>query len=404
MHNWLSSLKLRFLSLFFGTLFCVVVFSHSIAAISAPQNQEIRGVWLTTHDTQTVIDHNKLQTAITQLAALNFNTIYPVVWNSGYALYPSPVAQQAEIQPFIRRGLQGQDPLADMITQAHQNELLVLPWFEFGFMTPPSSELALKHPNWLTKKSNGSLTSNSAAGEVVWLNPFHPEVQQFIISLVTEVMQQYNVDGIQFDDHLSLPVEFGYDTYTKKLYRQQTGRTVPTNPNNETWRRWRANQLTAFVKKLRKAIKAQKSNAILSISPNPYETAYKSHLQDWLGWVRQDLVDELIVQVYRPNLSVFVKQITRPEIKETQRKIPTGIGVLSGVRHRPVTMKFIQEKVLASRQRGLGVSFFFYSTLWNEAPETPQQRQLGFRSLFSSPAHRSLRSVKNMQSESPSQK
>jgi uncharacterized lipoprotein YddW (UPF0748 family) len=396
MPNCLLSFRSRLLSLFFAALFCVLILNDSLIAISAQKSPEIRGVWLTTHDTQTVINHDKLQTAISQLATLNFNTIYPVVWNSGYALYPSPVAQQAGIQPFIRRGLQGQDPLADMITQAHNHELLVLPWFEFGFMTPPSSELALKHPNWLTKTANGSLTSTSAAGEVVWLNPFLPEVQKFIISLVIEVMQQYNVDGIQFDDHLSLPVEFGYDNYTQNLYRKETGKAPPSNPNNESWRRWRADKITAFVKKLRKAIKTQKSNAIFSVSPNPYKTAYKSHLQDWLGWVRQDLVDEIIVQVYRPRLSTFVEQIVRPEISETQKKIPTGIGILSGVRHRPVAMKFIQEKVLASRQRNLGVSFFFYNSLWEEAPETPQERQLGFQSLFSTPAHRTLQTVKKM--------
>lgn len=396
MPNWLFSFRSRLLSLFLIALFCVIFLNSSITAVSAKNSPEIRGVWLTTHDTQTVINHDKLQTAISQLAALNFNTIYPVVWNSGYALYPSPVAQEAGIQPFIRRGLQGQDPLADLITQAHNHELLVLPWFEFGFMTPPTSELALKYPNWLTKQANGSLTSTSAAGEVVWLNPFLPEVQKFIISLVTEVMQQYNVDGIQFDDHLSLPVEFGYDTYTKNLYRQETGREPPSDAYNETWRRWRADKMTEFVKTLRKAIKTQKPNAIFSVSPNPYETAYKSHLQDWISWVRQDLVDEIIVQVYRPSLSVFVEQITRPEIRETQKKIPTGIGILSGVRHRPVTMQFIQQKVLASRQQGLGVSFFFYSSLWEEAPEPPQERQLAFQSLFYNPAHRSLKSVKKM--------
>ncbi|MGV2389647.1 MAG UNVERIFIED_CONTAM: family 10 glycosylhydrolase [Microcystis novacekii LVE1205-3] len=58
-------------------------------------------------------------------------------------------------------------------------------------------------------------------------------------------------------------------------------------------------------------------------APNPYEFAYNGHLQDWLGWVRQGLVDELIVQVYRPDLPSFLKQIERPEIQETQQTIPT---------------------------------------------------------------------------------
>ncbi len=181
--SWRSILKSRFLQLFLATFFSSLLLSHPLFAFSPPKT-EIRGVWLTTNDTDTLLDQPKLEEAIAQLSRLNFNTVYPVVWNSGYALYPSAIAERKGIQPFVPKGFQGQDPLTDLIAKAHDKGLLVLPWFEFGFMAPPSSELAKKHPQWLTQKRDGTQTTISAAGRVVWLNPFRPEVQQFITSLV----------------------------------------------------------------------------------------------------------------------------------------------------------------------------------------------------------------------------
>ena len=368
--------------------------SHSgRAAINSQPFAEIRGVWMTTNDSDILRDRPQVQEAVSQLGQLNFNTIYPVVWNSGYAWYPSAVAQNAGIQPFINRGLQGQDTLAELTAIAHQHNLLVIPWFEFGFMAPPTSELALNHPNWLTQRRDGSKTWISAAGEVVWLNPFHPEVQKLITDLVLEVIAQYNVDGIQFDDHLSLPNEFGYDPYTISLYRQQTNASPPANPEDSSWMRWRANQITAFVKRLNKAIKDKQPNAIFSISPNPYHLAYNTYLQDWVGWVRQNLVDELIVQVYRPDINSFLSEIVRPEVQEVRKKIPTGVGILTGLRNRPVPMQHIQAKVQAARQQGLGMSFFFFESLWDYAPEPIQERKSYFQVLFNQPATRSLGSV-----------
>ncbi|HEY9636263.1 MAG TPA: glycoside hydrolase family 10 protein, partial [Coleofasciculaceae cyanobacterium] len=330
---------------------------------------EIRGVWMTENDNDILSDRAKLQDAVSQLARVNFNTVYPVVWNSGYVLYPSAVAQRTGIQPFVRKGLQGQDIIADLVAQAHRQGLLVIPWFEFGFMAPPTSELALNHPEWMTQRRDGSQTWISGAGEVMWLNPFHPEVQQFITELVLEVVTQYDADGIQFDDHTSLPNVFGYDSYTLALYKKETKKDAPPNPEDAAWVRWRADKITAFMTQLNKAVKQRKPNAIFSVSPNPYITAYNGYLQDWVGWVRQNIVDELIVQVYRPDLPSFVDQISRPEIQEVQQKIPTGIGILTGLRNNPVPMQRIQAKVQASRDRGLGVSFFFYESLWDHAPE-----------------------------------
>jgi uncharacterized lipoprotein YddW (UPF0748 family) len=394
--GWWRSLK--YLSLVFLALFITVWLASNptsaIAQVVVPNAivqqpaQEIRGVWMTENDHDIVRNRPKLQEAVTQLARLNFNTIYPVVWNSGYVLYPSAVAQRTGIQPFVRKGLQGQDILADIISQGHQRGLLVIPWFEFGFMTPPTSELALEHPEWITQRRDGSQTWTGVAGEVVWLNPFHPEVQQFITELVLEVVTRYDVDGVQFDDHTSLPNVFGYDPYTLALYKKETKKDAPSNPEDAAWVRWRANKITAFVTQLNQAVKQRKPNAIFSVSPNPYDTAYKNYLQDWVTWVRQGIADELIVQVYRSHLPSFIEQISRPEIQEARQKIPTGVGILTGLRNSPVPMQRIQAKVRAARDRGFGVSFFYYESLWDQAPESKAERQSNFQALFNVPASR----------------
>ena len=358
------------------------------SAIAQLPRQEIRGVWMTTNDFETLKNRDKVQDAVSQLQRMNFNTIYPVVWNSGYVMHPSAIAQRAGIQPFVYKGSDGHDILQDLITQAHRQGLLVIPWFEFGFMAPPTSELALNYPDWFTQKRDGSQTSNSAAGEVMWLNPFHPKVQQFITDLVLETVTQYDADGIQFDDHMSLPHEFGYDQYTVALYTKETKNPPPTNPQDAAWVKWRADKITAFMVQLNQAVKQRRPQAIFSVSPNYYDFAYKFHLQDWLGWMRQNIVDELIVQIYRPDLQSFVANISRPEIQEAQQTIPTGIGVMTGLRNNPVPMQQIKSQVRAAQERGLGITFFYYESLWNDALEPLNERQAGFATLFRSPALR----------------
>lgn len=386
--GWRRSFKYIFpilVVISFATVLLVNSFTPVIAQLP---RQEIRGVWMTNNDFDILKNRSKVRDAMEKLRQMNFNTIYPVVWNSGYVMYPSAVAQRTGIQPFVFRGSDGHDILADLINQAHRQGLLAIPWFEFGFMAPPTSELALNYPEWLTQKRDGSQTSISAAGEVVWLNPFHPQVQQFITQLVLEVVTQYDADGIQFDDHMSLPHEFGYDQYTIALYRQETNNNPPSNPQDPDWVSWRANKITVFMEKLHEAVKARKPQAIFSISPNYYDFAYKLQLQDWLTWIRLNIVNELIVQVYRPNFQSFVANISRSEIQEAQQIIPTGIGIMAGSQTNPVPIQQIKAQVRAAQERGLGVTFFYYGSLWNYASESIAERLDGFQALFPAPALR----------------
>ncbi len=349
---------------------------------------ELRGVWLTANDMPVLRDRERMRQTVADLARLRFNTLYPVVWNGGMAYYPSRVVEERQIQDFRFRGLQGQDVLGELIAEGRRQGLLVIPWFEFGFMAPPGSELARRYRDWLTRRQDGGLTSISAAGEVVWLNPFRPEVQQLITDLVLEVVGTYGADGIQFDDHMTLPRDFGYDPFTVALYRKETGKVPPANAADAAWVKWRADKITAFMDRLSKAVRARRPGALISISPNYYDFAYKLQLQDWRAWVRQGIADELLVQIYRPDLDSFSPHLLRPEVQEARQRIPAAIAIMSGQRNRPTPLPLLQQKVATTRQAGLGVAFFYLESLWSLGPEPAEERQALLGRLFAAPAAR----------------
>lgn len=257
-------------------------------------------------------------------------------------------------------------------------------------MVTPGMELAMRHPDWLTRTRDGRLTSISAAGEVSWLNPFRPEVQQLIRELVVEIVATSGADGIQFDDHMSLPSEFGYDPFTVALYKRETGRTAPADAQEPAWLQWRANKLTAFMAQLHKVVNEQHPGALVSLSPNYHDFAYKRQLQQWREWVRRGIVDELVVQLYRPDLESFAVELARPELAESRLRIPVAIGVMAGQRNRPVPIALVSAQAQAARARGLGVAFFYFETLWQRSDEPAELRQEALGRLFPEPAPRSL--------------
>jgi uncharacterized lipoprotein YddW (UPF0748 family) len=398
------------------------------SAPSAPivkEPAEIRGVWITNVASSILFSPWGIPRAFHQLANMHFNTVYPVVWNRGNTFYRSAALQKIggrPIDPLVAFTHPREDPLSEMVRLGHRQHLRIVPWFEYGFMVPLNSQLARQHPNWLTCRQNGSqqlradtfdppeaiapkqetakdsrknvpkaawrdnLLKSGAPSQLGWLNPLHPSVQGLILAMAEEVVNQYDIDGIQFDDHFSLPVEFGYDAYTLSLYQaEHQGQAPPNNPADQDWIRWRADKLSKFINVLHAHIKAKCPSCILSLSPNPAKFAYRFYLQDWRTWVRQGWLDELVVQVYRDNLSQFEDELSKAALSEARDRIPVSIGILTGTWRRPISFEQIQAQVNISRDhRFSGISFFYWDTLWSYfTPEAPAQRRRNFQRLLS---------------------
>ncbi|MEO0827358.1 MAG: family 10 glycosylhydrolase [Cyanobacteria bacterium J06635_15] len=368
------------------------------AGAPAIPDQELRGVWLTNIDSEVLFSRENLEQGIATLKEANFNTVYPTVWNWGTTLYPSAAAERTigvkqGLYPYPERSqrdreleaTQGdRDMLEELIEIGHGQGLKVIPWFEFGYMTPSNSSLVERHPDWLTHKADGTYVTPAGDFNRAWLNPFHPQVQRFFLLMVDELLRNYDIDGFQVDDHMGIPVEFGYDPVTIALYQQEhDGQSPPVNPNNREWVRWRADKISDFMGEIAQLIKNRRPDAILSVSPNPHPFAYDNYLQDWPTWVNRGYVDELIIQVYRRDMERFIWEMNKPWAQSARRRIPTSLGILTGLRTSPMPIETVQQQIDAVRDRAYaGVSFFFFESLFNYNDEPADARLDAIKSAF----------------------
>ncbi|MEM6716314.1 MAG: family 10 glycosylhydrolase [Cyanobacteria bacterium P01_C01_bin.147] len=356
--------------------------------------QEVRGVWLTNIDSEVLFSRDELAAGIQRLKAMNINTLYPVVWNMGYTQYPSAVAERYLGQnrrlwpgenPDFEAAQGDRDMLQELIEIAHAEDMAVIPWFEFGFMAPGDYQLHETHPEWFTQRRDGSKDIPMGNEVFTWMNPFHPQTRNLLLQLIGEVLDNYDIEGVQVDDHLGLPVDMGYDPYTVALYQQENqGNSPPADENDAAWMRWRADKISEFMGEVRNVIDRRQPRALLSVSPNPYPFSYARYLQDWPTWDADGLLDEIIVQIYRNDLDRFVWELNKPATAAARKRTPTSIGLLSGLKNRPTNVDLLTEQLEAVRDREYaGVSYFFYQSLWAPGQETRAEREQQFQASFS---------------------
>lgn len=336
------------------------------------QLTELRGVWLTNTDSDILHSRHSIETGLQSLNALGFTTIYPVVWQRGFTLYPSTVAEAftgSRISPdshFANR-----DMLAEVVDAAKACGMRVIPWFEYGLAVPANSSLHHRQAHLLTLDQRGEpIRINHMTGKPdvhVWLNPCRTEVQQFMVDLIADVAEHYSVDGIQLDDHFCLPVELGYDSFTQELYKAEMGRVMPQDMSNSQRLKWLADKMTNLLAQIYDAVKSKSEDCRISLSPNPLGFSKANYALDWRSWERQGLIEELVLQVYRDNMTSFISEISKSEVLDAQTHIPTAIGVLTGLRTRSVSTSVVEQQIQEVRRRNFaGVSCFFYETLFHE--------------------------------------
>ena len=275
---------------------------------------KIQGVWIANHPhSQVLTSSENLKQAIKYLQEKGFNTIFPVVWNRGYTLYPSAVMQSYGfpiIDPFYNK--QKRDPLAEIITEAQQNNLKVIPWFEYGFAAShliSGGHLLKQNPHWKAINSQGKTLTH---GGLTWMNGFHPQVQQFMLQLVLEVVAKYDVDGIQGCDRFpAAPIQSGYDADTIAKYRSQFNQSPPKNEKDARWLQWRANLLTDFLAHLYRQVKTIKPHILVSLAPAVYPFCKLNLLQDSKTWVERGLLDIIHPQIYRSNFLSYRHEVSQ---------------------------------------------------------------------------------------------
>ena len=202
-----------------------------------------------------------------------------------------------------------------------------------------ADKLAIEHPDWLLTTGDGQTFIENH----VWLDPNNPEVAQYFTNLFLEVANNYpDLYGIQLDDHWGIPKTFGNKVDAM-------------------------NQLT---QKVFSAIKQTKSDLIISLSPNPYDFSYNNYSQDWLTWVKQELIDEVIVQIYRPTTQQVINSLTNSGLNTVKQYIPVGVGIYTGDFFKLKSLAELQSQISVVKEANYGYVLFSWEYLF-----TPLNRE-----------------------------
>lgn len=194
----------------------------------------------------------------------------------------------------------GYDPLAFAIEESHQRGLELHAWFNpFRAQTNYKNKISDDHiartrKDWIKRY-----------GEYLWLDPGNPEVRQYTIRVMMDVVERYDIDGIHIDDYF-YPYPYPNNENSLPFPDSDTFERFGSG-NKDNWRRSNVNQ---FIAELNRQIKKAKPWVKFGVSPFgiwkpgiPKGTeagldAFGLLYADSRKWLRKGWVDYMMPQLY----------------------------------------------------------------------------------------------------------
>jgi uncharacterized lipoprotein YddW (UPF0748 family) len=137
--------------------------------------------------------------------------------------------------------------------------------------------------------------------------------------------------------------------------------TPPVNSKDSEWITWRADKLTAFLKKLYASVKTIKPNVLVTTAPSIHPWGKEEYLQNWPEWLQQGITDFVFVQLYRYNFPAYDKILQEMVQQAGAKKDKVYPGVLLSLGDGYVASdSLLQQMIEANRKANIKGEVFFY--------------------------------------------
>ncbi len=266
--------------------------------------RETRAVWLSTNyrldwPPATYNQEQQKQELVKifdDLKSKNFNTIYFQVRFNGTVLYKSEIEPISYYISGQTGGESSYDPLDFAIKEARNRGFEIHAWVNMLNTFNSNEDKVLAHPKHLyNTNKNWLLTYVEDKKKSYWLDPGIPEARKYLVDIVTEIANKYDVDGIQYD-FLRYPGKGVDDKSTFEVYGN--GLTL------DDWRRQNINLLVRdiylSVKRIKPLIKIGAAPiGIYKNKPGAYGwEGVNDVYQDSRAWLKEGTIDYLVPQIY----------------------------------------------------------------------------------------------------------
>ena len=272
--------------------------SMSVNIFAKSVDEDMRAVWMATVYNLDFPSTGSMGNPALQKAEIDskmaaykdagLNTVIFQVRPKNDALYMSNLNPWSSVLTGVEVKYPGYDPLEYAISAAHKNGLELHAWLNPYRVTTsgtdvsvlPNGSVAKENPSWVLEHNNA-----------LFLNPARVEVQNFISDTVKEILINYDVDGIHFDDYFypsNYPLTEGNGNGAEANQRRE-------NVNN-------------LIRKVGQVVDTYGNGAVFGVSPlGIYKNvegsirgseSYYSVYADTLTWVENGWVDYITPQVY----------------------------------------------------------------------------------------------------------
>lgn len=251
---------------------------------------------------------DELAVILDKAVEMNLNAVFLQVSPSGDAFYNSSIVAWSRYLTGTFGKDPGFDPLAFAIEEAHKRNLELHAWFNPYRVSMDTKDATIaslnieksvykEHPDWI----------KSSADRLV-VDPGIPEARAWVIDRVMEVVGNYDIDGVHFDDY------FYNESYEGELKDGTTFNKYNKGQFSNIGD-WRRNNTYLLVKELSEKIRSVKPWVKFGISPagvwgnkkdghpdgsntSSSFTNYNRSFADTKKWVEEELLDYIAPQIY----------------------------------------------------------------------------------------------------------
>lgn len=244
----------------------IAALSSKATADTPESDEEMRGVWVSYMELSMENESSKTQKAFedkfTEIAQKcresGFNTLIVQVHPFCDALYKSSYFPWSH----ILTGTQGENPQYDalqiMCDICKENNLKIHAWINPYRISSNETPKKLSDNNPYIKNSEIGIKTDNG----IFLDPSNETAQQLISDGVKEIAENYNVDGIQFDDYFYPTKDESFDKKQYQAYIEKYGKENSMSLDN-----WRMQNVNTLICKVYRTIKSVDSSVEFGISP-----------------------------------------------------------------------------------------------------------------------------------------
>lgn len=346
---------------------------EKILTVSNNFTEEMKGIWVTYMDLDmqsTDKSYKAFKSKFKKIADTSkekgFNSLIVQVRPFCDALYKSDYFPYSHILTGEQGKNPNYDPLKFMCSYAHKIGMNIHAWVNpYRIRTQSTPTVLSKNNPYIKDKKLGVKTDTG-----IYFNPASEKAREIIEAGIKEIVENYDVDGIQFDDYFYPTQDESFDKSEYTAYTKSVGAGKALSLVN-----WRIANVNLLVAEVYNIIHSTKDNVQFGISPQGNIDNDYNMYADVKNWCKKyGYIDYICPQLYyslkSPILS-FSKALNQWCNLEYNKNVKLYVGIAGykiGTNDDNGTWKLsnniLKDEVELLRKKGAnGVIFYSYSNL-----------------------------------------